>query len=159
MRGEFSAFSNIFHPFKHLWHKEFKNRPNKICGRQPLKNFTCSILEYFIPFLTRNKLLTIFTKKLQHMFHEVLNAPLKVSNKNTTYAEVHSELCQTSSFFAKTINGFMLLTILTIFVNNMKFFKSSCSMERLRITASEVNIEVPKLIFLQGLYTKVSFCF
>ena len=29
--------------------KVFKNGPNKICGRQPLKNFTWSILEYFAP--------------------------------------------------------------------------------------------------------------
>ena len=25
------------------------NGPSKICGRQPLKNFTWSILEYFVP--------------------------------------------------------------------------------------------------------------
>ena len=27
------------------WDKVFKNGPNKICGRQPSKNFTSSILE------------------------------------------------------------------------------------------------------------------
>ena len=26
-----------------------ENGPSKICGRQPLKNFTYSILEYFVP--------------------------------------------------------------------------------------------------------------
>ena len=31
------------------WDKVFKNGPSKICGRQPLKNFTWSILEYFVP--------------------------------------------------------------------------------------------------------------
>ena len=31
----------------------FKNRPGKICGRQPLKNFTWSILEYLDPCLPR----------------------------------------------------------------------------------------------------------
>ena len=30
--------------------KVFKNRPSKICWRHPLKKFTCSILEYFVPF-------------------------------------------------------------------------------------------------------------
>ena len=29
--------------------KVFKNGPSEICERQPLKNFTWSILEYFIP--------------------------------------------------------------------------------------------------------------
>ena len=29
--------------------KVFKNGPSKICGRQPSKNFTWSILEYFVP--------------------------------------------------------------------------------------------------------------
>ena len=31
------------------WDKVFKNEPSKICGRQPLKNVTWSILEYFVP--------------------------------------------------------------------------------------------------------------
>ena len=31
--------------------KVFKNRPSRICGRQPLKNFTRSILEYFVLFM------------------------------------------------------------------------------------------------------------
>ena len=30
-----------------IWDKVFKNGPSKICGRQPLKNVTWSILEYF----------------------------------------------------------------------------------------------------------------
>ena len=30
-----------------IWDKVFKNGPSKSCGRQPLKNFTLSILEYF----------------------------------------------------------------------------------------------------------------
>ena len=29
----------------------FKNGPSKICGKQPLKNFTWSILEYLDPFI------------------------------------------------------------------------------------------------------------
>ena len=29
--------------------KVFENGPSKICGRQRLKNFTWSILEYFVP--------------------------------------------------------------------------------------------------------------
>ena len=31
------------------WDKVFKKGPCKICGRQPLKNCTWSILEYFVP--------------------------------------------------------------------------------------------------------------
>ena len=31
------------------WDKILKNGPSKICGRQSLKNFTWSILEYFVP--------------------------------------------------------------------------------------------------------------
>ena len=33
---------------KCTWDKIFKNGPSNICGRQPLKNFTWSILEYFV---------------------------------------------------------------------------------------------------------------
>ena len=33
----------------YMWEREFKNEPGKICGRQPLKNFTWSILQYFVP--------------------------------------------------------------------------------------------------------------
>ena len=31
------------------WDKVFKNGPSKTCGRELLKNFTWSILEYFVP--------------------------------------------------------------------------------------------------------------
>ena len=31
------------------WVKVFKNEPSKICGRQPLRNFTWFILEYLDP--------------------------------------------------------------------------------------------------------------
>ena len=34
-----------------IWGKVFKNGPRKICERQPLKNFTWSILEYFVPYV------------------------------------------------------------------------------------------------------------
>ena len=33
------------------WDKVFKNRPSKVCGKQPLKNFSWSILEYFVPII------------------------------------------------------------------------------------------------------------
>ena len=33
-----------------IWVKVFKNAPSKVCGRQPLKNFTQSILEYLDPY-------------------------------------------------------------------------------------------------------------
>ena len=32
-----------------IWDKAFKNEPSESCGRQPLQNFTWSILEYFVP--------------------------------------------------------------------------------------------------------------
>ena len=35
----------------HSWDKVFKNGPSKICERQPVKNFTWSILEYFVPVI------------------------------------------------------------------------------------------------------------
>ena len=34
-----------------IWDKVFKNGQSKICGRQPLKNFTYIILEYFLPYM------------------------------------------------------------------------------------------------------------
>ena len=36
----------------YIWDKVFQNGPSKICGRQPLENFTWSILEYFVPYST-----------------------------------------------------------------------------------------------------------
>ena len=33
-----------------IWEKVFKNGPSETCGRQPLKDFTCTILEYFVPY-------------------------------------------------------------------------------------------------------------
>ena len=36
------------------WEKVFKNGPSKICGRQPLKIFTWSVLEYLAPNLYGN---------------------------------------------------------------------------------------------------------
>ena len=44
----FGSYHNVFFVGQ-LWDKVFKNGPSKICGRQPLKNFTWSILEYFVP--------------------------------------------------------------------------------------------------------------
>ena len=38
-----------------VWVKVFKNGPSKICGRQPLKHFRWSILEYLDPYISRNK--------------------------------------------------------------------------------------------------------
>ena len=41
---------------KHMRDKVSKNGPSKICGRQPLKNLTWSILEYFVPFHPEGKI-------------------------------------------------------------------------------------------------------
>ena len=43
--NKYSA-NTIIKYYEYTWVKEFKNGPNKNCGRQPLKNFTWSILEY-----------------------------------------------------------------------------------------------------------------
>ena len=40
-----------------------KGYSNKICGRQPLKNFSRSMFEYFIPY---DVLLTLGMKGLKH---------------------------------------------------------------------------------------------
>ena len=49
-----------------IWVKVFKNGPNKICGRQPLKSlkgyglhkvdFTLSVLEYFVSYFVSDAL-------------------------------------------------------------------------------------------------------
>ena len=53
------------------WDNVFKNGPSKICRRQPLKKFTCSILEYFVPnYGFRFYVIAegIFTKPYQDFF-------------------------------------------------------------------------------------------
>ena len=37
-RNLFAVCYNLLH---HIWDKVFKNGPNEICGRQPLKNLNC----------------------------------------------------------------------------------------------------------------------
>ena len=37
-----------------IWDKVFKNGQSKFCGGQPLKIFTWSIFEYFVPFMSQN---------------------------------------------------------------------------------------------------------
>ena len=38
---------------KKIWGKVFKNGPSRICGRQPIKDFTRSIFEYFVPYYSK----------------------------------------------------------------------------------------------------------
>lgn len=38
---------------KDIWDKVFTDGPTRICGAQPLKNFTWSILECFGPFISQ----------------------------------------------------------------------------------------------------------
>ena len=40
----------VYTALYNIWDKVFKNRPSKICRRQPLKSFTWSILANFVPF-------------------------------------------------------------------------------------------------------------
>ena len=42
-------------PLQIIWAKVFKNGPSQICGRQPSKNFTWFILEYFVHFFLMEK--------------------------------------------------------------------------------------------------------
>ena len=44
--------------------KVFKNGPSKICGRQPLKNFTWFIFEYFAAKILGFKKLLYVIKKM-----------------------------------------------------------------------------------------------
>ena len=41
--------------------KVFKKGPSKICGRQPLKNFAWSIVEYFVPSVKYSGFITFDT--------------------------------------------------------------------------------------------------
>ena len=46
-----------------IWGKLSKNGPSKICRRQPIKSFTWSILEYFVPFNSYvNKFILFFRR-------------------------------------------------------------------------------------------------
>ena len=48
----------------HVWGKIFKNGPSKICERQPFKNFSWSILEYFAPHVIKITLNRYYTRSL-----------------------------------------------------------------------------------------------
>ena len=48
-----------------IWDKVLKNGPSQTCGEQPLKNFTWSIIEYFVPFITQ---LVIYNGKRCRIF-------------------------------------------------------------------------------------------
>ena len=43
-----------------IWDKVFKSGPSKTCGRQPLKKFTWSILEYFVPYKGSEQMVVYF---------------------------------------------------------------------------------------------------
>ena len=44
----------INYKMRNINEKRFQNfGPSKICGSQPLKNFICYVLEYFIPYVTK----------------------------------------------------------------------------------------------------------
>ena len=50
------AIDAIFCVANVIWDKIFKNGPSKFCGRQPLKNFSWSILQSFVPYVKHNLL-------------------------------------------------------------------------------------------------------
>ena len=41
---------SLEHSAKNIWDKIFKNVSSEICGRKPLRNFNCSVLEYLDPY-------------------------------------------------------------------------------------------------------------
>ena len=45
--------SRTFPFLRVIWDNVSKNGAGEICGRQPLKNFTWSILKYFVPSVSR----------------------------------------------------------------------------------------------------------
>ena len=73
------------------WHKVFKNGPREICGRQPLKNFTRSILEYFVTIDidgdSCHRILNTCVK-----FTKIFNTTAKVFINTLSSPEIH-ELC------------------------------------------------------------------
>ena len=48
-----------------IWGKVFKNGTSEISGRQLLKNFTWSILEYFVPYVRIKRDTNIFFSYLK----------------------------------------------------------------------------------------------
>ena len=61
-----------------IWDKVFKNGQSKLCGRQPVKNFTWSFLECFAPNIPKGLVWTI-------------NDQCKVFVSQTRYALVMQE--------------------------------------------------------------------
>ena len=59
----------------HIIYGVFENEASKICGRQPLKNFTWSILEYFVPYVLKERDFICVT----HSSHFNLNLTLNLS--------------------------------------------------------------------------------
>ena len=50
-----------------MWGKVFKNGASQICGRQPLKNYTWSIFEYFVSYgLSKGR-----SKKLNNSYSDI----------------------------------------------------------------------------------------
>ena len=66
-----------------IWDKIFKNGPSKICGRQPLKNFTWLILlENFVAYILRFYNRSFFSKLLFQFKFEVSFPVLKFCDSN-----------------------------------------------------------------------------
>ena len=87
------------------WDKVFKNGLSKICGRQPLKNFNWSTLEYFVPYISfpsrpllqsvSNPEYNIFFKGclLQILLGLFLNTLFQIPlNNKTKCMKVHDQL-------------------------------------------------------------------
>ena len=63
-----------------IWDKLFKNGPSRICGRQPLKNFTWSILEYFVTYINYVNVKVNFSN--YHSFNLLSRASVKSKSGN-----------------------------------------------------------------------------
>ena len=80
--------------------KVFKNGPSKICGRQPLKNSTLSILEYLDPF-TLFTLTGFCTQDWDQNIYEIftLFTVLNAVNRHFSYIQFHWKFWATNSCF------------------------------------------------------------
>ena len=73
------------------------NGPSKICGRQPLKHFTWSILEYFVPNKLQLNVIYFFQEKsslsdkIESVHHKAMLAIIGVI-REFSYEKLYQEL-------------------------------------------------------------------
>ena len=98
-----------------IWDKVFKNRPSKICERQSLKNFTWSILEYFVPYENCSQLFGNYTRIIFEQYHALMSLSLTwnvffVGNVFFSYFLVYMRH-ETNACFLKQARDFSVLIV------------------------------------------------